>query len=212
MLEIQMLPLGPLQTNCYLAACTETEEAAVVDPAWDGEAIAAAAADEGWTITHILLTHAHFDHVGGLSELKEATGAPIFIHPDAVEMLRNAPQAASMWGLQVPEPPAADEMVAAGQTIAVGELSLHVLLTPGHAPGHVSFYLPEHDALFDGDVLFQQGIGRTDFPQSDHATLMRSIREELLTLPDHTRVFPGHGNPTTIGDERRRNPFLQGLT
>ena len=98
-----------------------------------------------------------------------------------------------------------------GQRIAVGKLSFDVLLTPGHAPGHVSLYLPEHDVLFDGDVLFQRGIGRTDFPQSDHATLMRSIREELLTLPDETRVFSGHGNPTTIGDERRRNPFLQGL-
>ncbi len=206
-----MLPLGPLQTNCYLAACTETEHAAVIDPAWDGETIAAAAADEGWKVTHILLTHAHFDHVGGLTALKEATGAPIFIHPDAVDMLKNAPQAASMWGMHVAEPPAPDEMLEADQTIVVGNLSFNVLLTPGHAPGHVSFYLPEHDTLFDGDVLFQQGIGRTDFPQSDHATLMRSIREALLPLPDETRVYPGHGNPTTIGAERRRNPFLQSL-
>jgi len=206
-----MLPLGPLQTNCYLAACTETEQAAVIDPAWDGQTIAAAAANEGWNVTHILLTHAHFDHVGGLTALKEATDAPIFIHPDAIDMLKHAPQAASMWGLHVSDPPTADEMLEEGQRIAVGKLSFDVLLTPGHAPGHVSFYLPEHDVIFDGDVLFQRGIGRTDFPQSDHATLMRSIREELLTLPDETRVFSGHGNPTTIGDERRRNPFLQGL-
>lgn len=211
MLEIRMLPLGPLQTNCYLASCTDTQQAAVIDPSWAGETIAATADDEGWKITHILLTHAHFDHVGGLAEIREATSAPIYIHADAVDMLEDAPRSASRWGLHIPVLPAPDELLEPGQTISVGKLTFHVLFTPGHAPGHVSFYLPEHEALFDGDVLFQQGIGRTDFPQSDHATLMRSIRQELLTLPDETRVFPGHGNPTTIGDERHRNPFLQRL-
>lgn len=211
MLQLHMMSLGPLQTNCYLAACDETMEAAVVDPSWDGPAIAATAGEQGYTITHILLTHAHFDHVGGLARLKEETGAPIYIHPEAVEMLQSAPASASRWGLHVPPPPPPDQMLAEGQVITVGNLSFHVLYTPGHAPGHVSFHLPDYHALFDGDVLFQRGIGRTDFPESDHETLMRSIREKLLALPDETRVFSGHGNPTTIGEERRLNPFLQNL-
>ena len=211
MLQLHLISLGPLQTNCYLAGCDETMTAAVIDPAWDGRGIAAMADEQGYTISHILLTHAHFDHVGGLAQLKEETGASIYIHPEAVEMLRDATMNASLWGIRIPSPPAPDQMLAAGDVIQVGNLRFQVLHTPGHAPGHVSFYLPEFQALFDGDVLFQRGIGRTDFPASDHETLMRSIREELLPLPDDTRVFSGHGNPTTIGEERQFNPFLQEL-
>ena len=209
MLQLHLMSLGPLQTNCYLAGCDETMTAAVIDPAWDGRGIAAAADEQGYTITHILLTHAHFDHVGGLAQLKEETGAPVYIHPEAVEMLGEATMSASLWGLRIPSPPPPDRLVAAGDEIAVGNLQFRVLFTPGHAPGHVSYYLPEYRALFDGDVLFQHGIGRTDSP-NDLKTLMASIRDELLPLPDETRVFSGHGNPTTIGEERAHNPFLQG--
>lgn len=208
MLQLHLMTLGPLQTNCYLAACDETMTAAVIDPAWDGRGIAATADEQGYTITHILLTHAHFDHVGGLAQLKEETGAPIYIHPEAVEMLGEATMTASLWGIRLPSPPPPDKMLAEGDVIQVGKLHFQVLYTPGHAPGHVSFYLPPYHALFDGDVLFQRSIGRTDFPTSDYETLMRSIREKLLPLPDETRVFSGHGNPTTIRDEREFNPFL----
>lgn len=209
MTEILLMPLGPLQTNCYLVACEETKQAAVIDPAWEGKRIAQEARQRGYTITHILLTHSHFDHVGGLAELKQETSAPIYIHEDAIPMLRHAPQTAAMWGLKVPEPPEAEERLAEGDTLSVGNLQFEVLYTPGHAPGHVSFYLPEDDACFDGDVLFQQGIGRTDLPGGDHQTLMHTIREKLFALPDETRIFSGHGSPTTIGDEKRLNPFLQ---
>ncbi|MCP4415707.1 MAG: MBL fold metallo-hydrolase [Chloroflexi bacterium] len=209
MIEILQLPLGPLQTNCYLLACKETMEAAVIDPSWDGRKIADLASERGYTITHILLTHTHFDHVGGLAEIKEETNAPIYIHPDAVEMLEHAKEAAANYNLTMPAPPSTDHMLAEGDVVEVGQQKLEVLFTPGHAPGHVSFYMREHNVVFDGDVLFQRSIGRTDFPGCDHPTLMKSIHEKLLPLPDETAVLSGHGPTTTIGEEKRLNPFLQ---
>lgn len=181
----------------------------MIDPAWNGRSLAATADDQGFTITHILITHSHFDHVGGLAELKEETNAPIYIHPDAVDMLDHAFLSAARWQIRIPPPPPADVMLTPGETLSVGGLKLNVLFTPGHAPGHVSFYLPEESVVFDGDVLFQQGIGRTDLPGGDYSRLMQSIREELLVLPPETAVLSGHGPTTTIGREMQSNPFLQ---
>ncbi len=209
MIEILQLPLGPLQTNCYLLACTETMEAAVIDPSWDGRQVAALAAERGLTITHILLTHSHFDHVGGLAELKKAVDAPIYIHPDAVQMLAHATESAARFNITLPNPPPADEMLAEGDVITVGQLQLEVLFTPGHAPGHVCFYLREHHVLLDGDVLFQGSIGRTDLPDGNYPLLMKSIKEKLLPLPNETAVLSGHGPTTTLGQEKQTNPFLQ---
>jgi hydroxyacylglutathione hydrolase len=211
MLQIRQLALGPLQTNCYIVGCEETHVAAVIDPGWEGKAIVATAEDDGWQISHILLTHSHFDHVAGLQEVKDATGAPIHIHPDAVDMMSNTTMSAAFFGMRVPAPPPPDHLLEDGQIIEVGRLRLHTLLAPGHAPGHVCFHLPEYRVLFDGDVLFNGGIGRTDLPEGDHETLIDSIRTVLLPLPDDTRVFSGHGPATTIGHERQTNPFLQGL-
>jgi glyoxylase-like metal-dependent hydrolase (beta-lactamase superfamily II) len=205
---IIQLPLGPLQTNCYILGCSETNQAAVIDPSWAGDAIARLVEEKGWSLTHILLTHAHFDHVGGLAELKAATGAPIYIHPDAVPMLAAAEQSAARWEIALVPPPAADVMLAGGDTLSVGALQLKVLYTPGHAPGHVCFHLAADRAIFDGDVLFQGSIGRTDLPGGDFDTLMASIRDQLLTLPDETVVLSGHGPATTIGQEKTSNPFL----
>ena len=209
MIQILQLPLGPLQTNCYILACEETMQAAVIDPAWNGRAIAAAADEKGYTISHILLTHSHFDHVGGLAELKQETGAPIYIHPDAVTMLSQADMSARFFGLTVPDPPPADEMLSDGQALAVGNIVVNVLYTPGHAPGHVSFHVPAYHVVFDGDVLFQSSIGRTDLPGGDYNLLIQSITDKLMALPDETQVLSGHGPATTIGAERRHNPFLQ---
>jgi len=206
--QVRMLTLGPMQTNCYVVGCEETYQAAIIDPAWDGRSIVAMTDEFGFDITHILLTHSHFDHVAGLLDVKNATNAPIYIHPDAVEMLRSTTMSAALWGFKVPAPPPPDEMLAGGQVVQVGNLSLQVMDTPGHAPGHVSFYIPDYRIIFDGDVLFSGGIGRTDLPGGDYNLLMESIKEKLMLLPDETRVFSGHGPATTIGQERSSNPFL----
>lgn len=209
MIDIKQLPLGPLQTNCYFLGCQTTKRAAIIDPAWDGHAIANMVQKDGYTVTHILLTHSHFDHIGGLAHLKEDTDAPIYAHEKAVPFIEMGAQIARRWGLTMPETPPVDHTIAEGDTIAVGNVSLEVLFTPGHAPGHVCFYLREYDVLFDGDVLFQGSIGRTDLPGGDFTTLMDSIEQKLLPLPDNTQLLSGHGPVTTIGAERHTNPFLQ---
>lgn len=207
-IKILQLPLGPLQTNAYLLGCQQSKQAAVIDPSWDGRLIVETAEQEGWSISHILLTHSHFDHVGGLAEVKEQTDAPIYIHPEAVFMLENSVTAANLWQITIATPPAAENMLKDKQTLLVGNLSLEVLFMPGHAPGHVGFYLAEYHVLFSGDVLFQQSIGRTDLPGGDHEQLMKSIKERVLVLPDQTAVLSGHGPTTTIGQEKQWNPYL----
>lgn len=207
--EIRILTLGPVQTNCYVLTCLQTLQTAVIDPSAEGRGIAAMLREQGLQLTHILLTHTHFDHVGGLGQLKEEFPlVPIHCHPDAVGMLTQAPMQAALFGVQMPATPAPDQMLAAGDVLHVGRLTLKVLYTPGHAPGHVSFYLADQNVLFDGDVLFAGSIGRTDLPGGDFATLIDVIQQEFLTLPDETHVLSGHGGPTTIGAERRGNPFL----
>lgn len=209
-MKIFQLPLGPIQTNCYIVADEASGQAAVIDPAFDALLIARHLRENNLTLTHILLTHSHFDHVGGLAELTTLfPDVPVMIHEDAVDMLAYAAHQARLFGLTVDTPSEPDHRTQEGDQIKVGRITFDVLYTPGHAPGHISFYDPDEGVIFSGDVLFQGSIGRTDLPGGSMPLLLEVIEEKLLTLPDQTRVFSGHGPATTIGQERRTNPFLQ---
>ncbi len=204
---VHTLPVGPLQTNCYIAACQETMACAIIDPGGDAREILSFVQEQKLAVKHILLTHAHFDHIGAAAELVEASHAPLAIHPGD-EALLKVGGGGILWGYAIRPISRPDVQLAEGQVIEVGTLRLRVLHTPGHTPGHVVFHEPTHKAVFDGDVLFAGGIGRTDFPGGNHRQLMDSIRNKLMTLPDETVVYSGHGPATTIGEERWRNPFL----
>lgn len=204
---LRQLPVGPIQTNCYLAGCEETKEGVVIDPGEEPERILAEIKSLGLTIKYILNTHAHFDHILANGPLVEATGALLAIHPLDVPLLRQN-GGATFFGLDAPPSPEPDLLLAEGDTISFGTHTFQVLFTPGHTPGHVSFYEPKAGIIFDGDVLFAGGIGRTDLPGGDYETLMATINQKLMLLPDETIVCSGHGPVTTIGRERASNPWL----
>ena len=200
--------VGITQTNCYIVGCEETHEGVVIDPGGHPERILAAIEESGLTIRYVLNTHCHFDHMGANAAIVAATGAPLALHPAEQPVLENR-GGASWFGVLVQESPPPDVELSSGQVLAVGTLCFQVLYTPGHSPGGVTFYLAEEGVAFDGDVLFQMGVGRTDLPGGDWNTLARSIREVLFTLPDETILYPGHGAETTVGQEKRSNPWLR---
>jgi hydroxyacylglutathione hydrolase len=209
-LEIKYVTLGIAVTNAYLIGDTETKEAVLIDPVDQAETLAKMADDSGWTIKLILATHAHFDHVLASKALKEITGASFTIHEEAAPMLAYLPDTGVRFtGTAFPEAAVPDRLLTtASETLEVGAIKLETLFTPGHAPGHLSFYLRDHGVVFSGDSLFAGTIGRTDLPGGDHDLLIKSIREQLLPLPDEVTVLAGHGEPTTIGKERATNPYL----
>jgi glyoxylase-like metal-dependent hydrolase (beta-lactamase superfamily II) len=210
--QIKMLTLGMVATNCYIIGDTGTGDALVIDPVDDAPTILRAAQESSWTIRRILATHGHFDHVLGSRELKALTGAPFAIHADDLPYLHALPQTGLRFtGQPFPEAAEPDEFLTTEpQTLQLGAIRLETRFTPGHTPGHIAFVMPAQQIVFSGDALFAGSIGRTDLPGGDYNRLIRSIREQLLTLDDAMRVLSGHGEPTTIGAERRTNPFLQG--
>jgi hydroxyacylglutathione hydrolase len=209
-LTVLTLPLGELQTNCFIAADSETKVAAVIDPGWDAPQVLAALETRQWSLKYILLTHAHFDHIGAVADLVDATSVPVALHRADLPLLHHLGGAA-LFGYDIRPSPKPSLFLQPGQVIEVGQLRFEVLFVPGHTLGHVAFYEWQANAVFSGDVLFRQGIGRTDFPGGNLETLLTSIRDQLLVLPDETTVYPGHGPATTIGAERRDNPFLADL-
>jgi hydroxyacylglutathione hydrolase len=207
-LIVATLPVGMIQTNCYLVGCEETQEGVVVDPGGHPQRILAEVERYGLAIQYVLNTHAHFDHTDANGAIVKATGAPLALHPLDLPLLQ-ASGGAALFGLQAdPSPPPSLELHD-GDELEVGRLRFQVLHTPGHTPGHVCFYEPTEGALFDGDVLFFRGIGRTDLQGGSWQQLMNSIQRVLFALPDETIVYSGHGPATTIGDEKQHNPWLR---
>lgn len=206
MLSLERFTVGPLQENCYLLTDDDTKRAVLVDPG--DEAPRLMRALEGLELQAIWLTHAHFDHVGALAELQKAYDVPTYLHPADEPLLAHAAASAARFGLRLRQPVVDYEPLADAQVLQLGGREARCLFTPGHAPGHISFYWPEQGIVLAGDALFQGSIGRTDLPGGDHAQLTESIRTQLLTLPEETVVYPGHGPETSIGHEAKTNPFL----
>jgi len=203
---IKKLAVGPIMANCFIVGCNETHEAAVIDPGDEADRILLALAQEKLTVKQIINTHGHFDHVGANKRMKAATGAPILIHALDAPMLSMLSRSAAAWGMSAEDSPAPDRTIDEGDEIRVGLLRLQVIHTPGHTPGGVS--LIADDCAFVGDTLFAGSVGRTDFPGGDFDTLKSSIQKKLFALGDEVRVFTGHGPETTIGEEKRYNPFV----
>lgn len=200
--------VGAFQENCWVIGNRRTGEAICVDPGDEPEEILAMARDMGVAIKFIANSHAHIDHILGVGPVREATKAKFLLHPGDLEIARSTAKSARAWmGADIPNPPEPDAFLAEGDEIDVDGLKLVVLHTPGHTPGSVSFYA--NGVLFAGDTLFQGSIGRTDLPGGDERLEMSSIVDRLLTLPDETIVLPGHMAQTTIGEERKRNPFIR---
>lgn len=208
-LQIKSLTLGPFATNAYLVADTETNNAILIDPVDDAPAILGAAKDEGWAIKLMLATHAHLDHVLASAAIQEELRIPFLIHTECETLLDEIPLQGMYFGLgQLPEPAKPDRLLNDNEVIELDAIRLTSLYTPGHAPGHLSFFLAQHKILFSGDSLFAGSIGRTDLPGGDHELLMNAIMTRLMALDDDVRVLPGHMGATTIGRERLTNPFI----
>jgi hydroxyacylglutathione hydrolase len=207
---VEMLTVGPFHENCYILGDEESGTGVLIDPGDEATRIALAVERTGLGIAQILVTHAHVDHVRAVAPLVDEYICPVLMHQEAESMLRTMPQQALMMGIRFGKVPTVDRYVEDDEVLEVGSLRLRSLYTPGHAPGHLAFYIEEEGLVFSGDALFAGSVGRVDLPGGSMDLLMRSISERLLTLPDETRVLSGHGPETTIGQERMYNPFLRG--
>jgi glyoxylase-like metal-dependent hydrolase (beta-lactamase superfamily II) len=203
---IKSLVVGPLEVNCYIIGDEETKKAMIVDPGDEPDRIIDLIKEDNLTPVYIFCTHAHFDHVGAVPELKEDTGAKILLHRDEKEIYEAARDMAAFWGYDIPPLPEPDVFVKEGDTVEVGKLNFKVLHTPGHSPGGICLY--GNGIVITGDTLFAGSVGRTDFHGGDLNKLKESFKR-LLTLPEDTEVLPGHGPKSTIGIEKRENFFIE---
>jgi hydroxyacylglutathione hydrolase len=211
---IEIQAVGPFFKNGFVLGCPDSREAVLIDPGDEVDDLLAFANRSALSIRHILLTHAHIDHITGVTAAKRALGVPVYLHRDDLFLYDHAIEMAAMFGMRVQQPPPVDVFYTPGQAIPFGSLEVRWHHTPGHCPGGVCLEVGEAGKpgadLFVGDTLFAGSIGRTDLPGGDAATLIASIRNVLLAFEDETTVYPGHGPATTIGQERRTNPYLAG--
>jgi glyoxylase-like metal-dependent hydrolase (beta-lactamase superfamily II) len=207
---VERLVVGRFQENCYIIGDEESGMGALIDPGDDAVRIVFAVEQTGLVISRILVTHAHVDHVRAVAPLVDEYSCPVLMHSGAAETLKTLPRQAIMMGVRLNKVPKVDVYIEDDEVLEIGTLRLRALYTPGHAPGHLAFYVEDEGLIFSGDTLFAGGIGRTDLPGGNMDLLMQSIFERLLTLPDDTRVLSGHGPETTIAREQMTNPFLVG--
>lgn len=209
MLEIVPFTLGPAVTNAYLVADSETKEAAVIDPAWDGQIILEAARQRGWRIAHLWYTHAHFDHIGGAGAIAdELNPLPLVaLHPND-HVLWRAGGGGAFFGFDIDPGPEPTIDFYHGQILRLGSVEFEVRFTPGHTPGHCILYVAYENVCFCGDLIFAASVGRTDLPGGDWEQLVESIKAQVFTMPADTRLLSGHGPRTTVGEEKRNNPFV----
>lgn len=206
-MKIIQMEVGSLGTNCYIAYCENTKKAVIIDPGGDAAKILAAVSREGLSVEAIINTHGHADHVLANVKVQEATGAPLWIHGADADMLGSGSRNLSAFLGGATSCGKADRLLSDGEILPVGDFSLTVLHTPGHTPGGISLLTGK--TVFVGDTLFAESIGRTDFPGGSYSQLINSIKEKLMVLDDEVKAYPGHGPATTIGWERRQNPFIQ---
>ena len=204
----ETIVVGPLGVNCFILGDKQSKEGVVVDPGADCEMILDSVARFGIKVTYVINTHGHFDHVGCNRQLKERTGAELLIHQGDQALLSMASRSAQKYGLTVEDSPVPSRHLTDGMTIEFGRRRIEVLHTPGHTQGGCCLYLANEKLLITGDTLFAESVGRTDLPGGDHEQLISSIKAKLMPLPDETIVWPGHGPSSTIGTERRRNPYI----
>lgn len=211
MAEIIAIPVGALEVNCYLVWDKATGEGVVIDPGADADEIIATVRENKVKVALVVNTHGHFDHVGADAAVKAALGAPVAIHQEDAPLMADAHEHGVFFGVPTPKQPSPDIVLKDGDTLEAGPLKLRVIHTPGHTRGGVCLYMATGKTLFTGDTLFAGSIGRTDFEGGSMDTLLESISGKLLVLDDEVLVLPGHGPSSTIGDERRENPFLAGI-